>query len=118
MGEAASVCGRCGSTVAAGASYCAGCGTLVRAAAVGRKSKEYEEVSDYSRLLALLLCVFLGYVGAHRFYVGKVWTGMLWLLTGGILGVGYVSDIVALIMGRFRDHEGLRLEYWSDSSSW
>ncbi len=74
-------------------------------------------MSDYSRLLALLLCVFLGYLGAHRFYVGKVWTGALWLLTGGILGLGYVSDIVSIIMGRFRDCEGLRLVYWSDLSS-
>jgi hypothetical protein len=117
MDQARSVCGRCGAIVVPGAPYCTGCGAWFGAATPGAKPKDYEEVSDYSRLLALLLCVFLGYAGAHRFYVGKLWTGTLWLLTGGMLGIGYVSDIVALLMGRFRDHEGLRLVYWSDFSS-
>lgn len=112
----ARVCGRCGSDVLEGAHYCRRCGSPVKEFELKPESWQYEEVSDRSRLLALLLCVFLGYLGAHRFYVGKTWTGLLWLVTGGLFGVGYIADIVSLSMGNFRDKEGLRLVYWSEKS--
>jgi len=41
------------------------------------------EISPKSRLVALLLCFFFGILGAHRFYVGKIGTGVLMLLTLG-----------------------------------
>jgi len=44
--------------------------------------------SDRKRLPALLLCFFFGVLGIHRFYAGKIGTGVLWLLTGGVLGIG------------------------------
>jgi hypothetical protein len=117
MSKARSVCGRCSLAMPRSAPYCPGCGALVHSSASGARPIEYEEVSDYSRLLALLLCIFLGYIGAHRFYVGRLWTGVLWLLTGGLFGAGYVLDLVAILMGRFRDREGLRLEYWNEFST-
>ena len=49
---------------------------------------------DYN--LAWLLLVFLGVFGAHRFYLGKYFTAVLYLLTGGLLGIGYVYDILTL----------------------
>jgi TM2 domain-containing membrane protein YozV len=69
-------------------------------------------VSPKSRLAALLLCFFFGYLGIHRFYVGKIGTGVLWLLTGGLFGIGYVVDMILIIVGSFTDAGGLFLINW------
>jgi TM2 domain-containing membrane protein YozV len=49
---------------------------------------------DYS--VAWILQTFLGPLGIHRFYMGKIWTGLLWLVTGGLFLVGYVYDYCTL----------------------
>lgn len=49
---------------------------------------------DYS--VAWVLQTFLGPLGIHRFYMGKVWTGLLWLVTGGLFLVGYIYDYCTL----------------------
>jgi len=49
---------------------------------------------DYS--LAWILQTFFGVFGAHRFYLGKIGTGLIWLFTGGLVGVGYVYDYLTL----------------------
>ena len=59
-----------------------------------------------SWLVTLLLCVFVGALGVHRFYVGKIGTGILWLLTGGCLGIGWIVDIIVIACGNFRDSHG------------
>lgn len=62
-----------------------------------------------SRLATLLLCIFLGYLGVHRFYVGKIGTGILWLLTGGVFGIGIIIDIIMIATNSFTDGEGMPL---------
>ena len=62
--------------------------------------------SDKSKITALLLCIFLGGLGVHRFYVGKIGTGIIWLLTGGILGIGWLVDIIMIAVGKFKDKQG------------
>lgn len=69
-------------------------------------------VSSSSRLVASLLCFFLGVLGVHRFYVGKIGTGILQLITGGGLGIWYLVDLILIIIGRFRDAEGRLLINW------
>ena len=64
-------------------------------------------ISRKSKTTALLLCIFLGGLGAHRFYVGKVGTGILYLLTVGIFGIGWFVDIIRIATGSFRDEFGL-----------
>lgn len=44
----------------------------------------------------LMLCIFLGYLGVHRFYAGKKKSGLIYLFTAGILGVGWIADIIIL----------------------
>jgi TM2 domain-containing membrane protein YozV len=63
-------------------------------------------------LVALVLCVLLGYFGVHRFYVGKFVTGVIWLLTGDLLGVGYIVDMVMTAIGTFTDVDRLPLCFW------
>lgn len=68
--------------------------------------------SPKSRLSAFLLCTFLGALGIHRFYVGKWMTGILYLLTLGLLGVGVLWDWFAILFGGFRDDNGRKLLKW------
>ncbi len=49
---------------------------------------------DYS--VAWILLTFLGVFGIHRFYMGKILTGILWLLTAGLFGIGWLYDFCTL----------------------
>ena len=73
----------------------------------------YGYASSRKVLIAFLLCFFLGGLGIHRFYVGKIGTGILWLLTGGLLGFGWLIDLIVILVGAFRDAEGLPLKEWT-----
>jgi len=69
-------------------------------------------MSEKSRLVALLFCWFLGIFGAHRFYVGKTGTGVIWLLTLGCLGIGLVVDLIMILLGRFYDSQNKPVLAW------
>lgn len=68
--------------------------------------------SPKSRLAAALLCWFLGVIGIHRFYVGKVGTGILMILTLGGLGIWALIDFIMILIGSFRDKEERYLANW------
>lgn len=98
-------CPACGHPLSAGTTACTHCGTLRLPALV--------ELESEKRIApALALCFLLGVFGAHRFYVGKVGTGLLQLLTLGGLGAWVLVDMVLLVLGAFRDAEGDRLTEW------
>ncbi|MGE4613987.1 MAG: TM2 domain-containing protein [Planctomycetota bacterium] len=59
---------------------------------------------------AVLLCFFLGTFGVHRFYVGKVGTGLLMLVTFGGMGIWTMVDFIMLVTGSFRDADGLPIK--------
>lgn len=50
-----------------------------------------------NKWVALLLCVFLGFLGAHKFYEGKILLGIVYLCTGGLLGIGLFIDFFSLL---------------------
>lgn len=58
----------------------------------------------------LLLCFFLGTFGAHRFYAGKIGTGILQLLTLGGLGIWTLIDFIIIATGSFKDKEGMAIK--------
>ena len=67
--------------------------------------------SDKSNTVALLLCLFIGILGVHRFYVGKIGTGILMLLTLGGLGIWNLIDFIIIVMQKFTDAEGNALKF-------
>lgn len=73
--------------------------------------------SDKSRTVALVLGLLLGWVGAHRFYVGKIGTGLLMLCTAGGLGIWYLVDNIMIASGSFRDAEGRPVTRWDPEQS-
>lgn len=52
--------------------------------------------SPKDKLTALLLCIFLGEMGVHRFYEGRIGTGILWLFTFGLFGLGWLYDVIRI----------------------
>lgn len=69
-------------------------------------------ISPKSRTVAALLCFFLGVFGIHRFYVGRIATGILYLLTWGVFGFGALFDFISILIGSFRDQYGSLIKNW------
>ena len=63
--------------------------------------------SDKDWLTTLLLFLFLGGIGVHRFYVGKTGTGILYIFTFGLFGIGVIIDFIKILTGKFTDKQGL-----------
>ena len=64
-------------------------------------------------LPAFLLCFFLGIFGAHRFYVGKIGTGILQLVPLGGFFIWALIDFIMIIAGAFTDKEGKKITQWT-----
>ena len=65
-----------------------------------------EHTSGKNFVATLILCILLGGLGVHRFYVGKVGTGIIMLLTLGGLGIWQLIDIIRIAIQKFKDSDG------------
>lgn len=61
---------------------------------------------DKSLVVAIVLWFFLGLLGIHRFYLGHIGMGILYLLTGALCGIGWIIDIILLVTGGLQPKEG------------
>ena len=97
--------------------YCRGCGKQLHVTAVTCPQcgapQQVAGVSDKKILPAFLLCFFLGWLGVHQFYVGKIGTGILQIITFGGLGIWYLVDFIMIIVGAFTDKSGRKLTQWT-----
>ena len=93
--------------------YCRGCGKEIHESALQcphcgapQHVENTVETSSKSKVTAGLLALFLGGLGVHRFYVGKIGTGIVQALTLGGLGVWALIDLIVIIQGKFTDAKG------------
>jgi TM2 domain-containing membrane protein YozV len=101
-------CRACGKQVHQSAIACPGCGAQQATGAAPLGS-----ATDKRILPALLLCFFVGFLGVHRFYVGKVGTGLLMLFTLGGFGLWTLIDFIMIVCGSFKDKAGNTLTLWT-----
>lgn len=93
--------------------FCSSCGAIIKKEAeicpkCGVRQKKAPASNDVSTnwLTTLLLCLFLGTLGGHRFYTGKIGTAVLMILTLGGCGIWTIIDLVMIISGKFTDSNG------------
>jgi TM2 domain-containing membrane protein YozV len=146
------ICMNCGARPLSSNLYCPACGASTNAMAVvcvkcgaglevkNKTNVVSDDVSAKSRVVLLLLALFLGAFGAHRFYVGKIvsgiamivllisgyaifffgiyyWIDMLWLI-GYIpliaVSIWWLIDFIMAICGSFKDKEGKLIKNWQN----
>ena len=61
--------------------------------------------SPHNRWVTLLVCALLGWLGVHRFLVGKIGSGLLYLVTFGFFGIGWCIDFLLILLGVFTDRQ-------------
>lgn len=93
-------CTRCNALMPADMFYCLNCGKPFDEGYndfdVIREQVHKQTGTWKNKWVALLLCIFFGGLGIHRFYEGKIATGLLYLFTYGLLGLGWIVDIVRI----------------------
>lgn len=112
------ICPNCAEAIQASDTICTHCGHEleikedIKVYQEDNESNRYEQEQDasnpfsaflrkrgpYNKWIALILCFFLGVFGAHKLYEGKIGMAILYLVTGGLCGIGWVLDLIALIL--------------------
>jgi len=105
-------CPNCGKEVSDQAVSCPSCGhplkgSLAAAASAGKP------MSPHSRTVALILCILVGVFGVHRFFVGKIGTGIAMIFTAGGCGIWTLVDLIMIATGNFQDMEGRYVLDWN-----
>ena len=106
-------CKNCGKEMNDGERFCPSCGTEQNTS-IAQKQRN-ANASPKSRTIAALLCFFLGYLGIHRFYVGKKGTAVFQILLTCCFGLGCIwalIDLIVILCGNFTDSDGLPITEW------
>jgi hypothetical protein len=107
-------CRACGKQLHFTALTCTQCGAQQQQQRVAAPGLPLDpNVSPRLLLPAVLLCFWFGVFGVHRFFVGKVGTGLLMLFTFGGLGLWALIDLIILVCGAFTDSDGRKLTQWT-----
>ena len=115
-------CRGCGKEIHDSAISCPHCGAMQvsqpQAQAIQVAQGLAVQTAQYSgtdkRILpAFLLCFFVGYLGVHRFYVGKIGSGVAMLVTFGGLGIWWLVDLIVIVCGSFTDAQGNKITVWT-----
>ena len=84
-------CSHCGNIINSNAAICPICGCRVANTIIVNNS------NLKNKWVSFFLCLFLGVFGGHKFYEGKILLGIIYLLTGGLLGIGCLIDFFTLL---------------------
>ena len=107
----ASVCTHCGVQVEKGTQYCQACGkTTLPTDKICNSCGVQLRGTSKDWITTLLLAVFVGVFGVHRFYTGHIGIGIIQLLTGGGCGIWYIIDIIIIVTDGYKDAEGNPLD--------
>lgn len=104
-------CVKCGNKVASDAVICPKCGKQLEELKTEENKTNPQIVINNSnnafngvyskkqcdKWIALLLCIFLGYFGGHKFYEGKTGLGILYIFTVGLFGIGIFIDFIVIL---------------------
>jgi len=79
---------------------------IQNSAAAALANSSGNNIKRYSKITTLLYCLFLGWLGAHRFYTGDNVLGILYLCTFGLMGFGVFIDFLLILFGGYKDCNG------------
>lgn len=107
-GEETVRCSFCGAEVKG--SFCPNCGRIIERTSTEQPAVQPQVIINHvnypmpmisgnlkNKWVAFLLCLFLGVLGVHKFYEGKVLMGLVYLFTGGLCGIGWFVDLIVLL---------------------
>ncbi len=80
-------------------------------------NEKLEQAQQRGRLVAFILCLFLGFIGAHRFYLNRPFSAVIFFLTLGGLGIFWIFDLLFILCGLMRDGAGRPLSAWAPESA-
>ncbi len=94
-------CPKCGRQLLEYTSECANCGHTF--------DPSIWHQGKHSKTTTLLLCIFLGIIGGHRFYTGYTGIGFLQLITLGGFGIWWLTDLISILTDSYKDAENCPL---------
>lgn len=104
-------CSACGAKLNENSQFCSMCGAPSKGGLTSSNN-----ISPKSGFVTFILCLFFGTLGIHRFYVGKIGTGLLMFITAGGFGFWYLYDLISIAINNFTDDSGRTVEITKNPS--